>query len=59
MVPLGSLDKVGHWLNFMEYWFLLLIRFCVQRGAGASNTAVETAITPFIGQTDATLKPFV
>jgi transposase len=47
------------WLNFVEGWFLLLTRRCLQRGAFGSTDALEAAIHTYIDQTNAEPRPFI
>jgi transposase len=47
------------WLNFVEGWFSLLTRRCLQRGAFGSTDALEAAIHTYIDQTNAEPRPFI
>jgi DDE superfamily endonuclease len=47
------------WLNFVEGWFSLLTRRCLQQGAFNSTAGLEAAIQVYINQTNAEPKPFI
>lgn len=47
------------WLNVVEYWFALLTRRRLQRGAFQQTTDPEAAIHAYIDQANADPKPFV
>lgn len=47
------------WLNLVEGWFALLVRWQLQRGVFETTADLETAIHAYIDQTNAAPKPFV